>query len=91
MTDAESLSLRHLIAGGGGDGEVAAHALWWPPAKIAGRFLAPYLHGHDEAEIVGARCSASQIEVHHPLDPPPLLHGQGQAPIELLGRDPAVV
>ena len=23
--------------------EVADHALWWPPSKIAGRFLSPYL------------------------------------------------
>jgi sulfide:quinone oxidoreductase len=24
-------------------GDVSGHALWWPPAKIAGRYLAPYL------------------------------------------------
>lgn len=24
--------------------DVARNALWWPPAKIAGRYLAPYLH-----------------------------------------------
>ena len=30
-----------------GDGlsEAADHALWWPPTKIAGRYLAPYLEG----------------------------------------------
>ena len=26
----------------------SADALWWPPAKIAGRYLAPFLHGRDE-------------------------------------------
>jgi sulfide:quinone oxidoreductase len=29
--------------------EVAARALWWPPTKIAGRELAAYLEGLDEA------------------------------------------
>jgi hypothetical protein len=29
----------------------AAQALWWPPVKIAGRWLAPYLaQRHDELE-----------------------------------------
>jgi sulfide:quinone oxidoreductase len=32
----------HHVAGGGG-GTVADHALWWPPGKVAGRRLAPYL------------------------------------------------
>jgi sulfide:quinone oxidoreductase len=29
--------------GRGAANEVADHVLWWPPAKIAGRYLAPYL------------------------------------------------
>ena len=28
-------------------GEASVSPLWWPPAKIAGRHLAPYLAGHD--------------------------------------------
>ena len=28
-----------------GTGEVAANALWWPPTKVAGRYLGPYLSG----------------------------------------------
>jgi sulfide:quinone oxidoreductase len=31
------------------DGEVSGRALWWPPSKIAGRELAGYLEGLDEA------------------------------------------
>jgi sulfide:quinone oxidoreductase len=39
--------LRAQIAGTVGDSlEVASNALWWPPSKIAGRYLAPYLAGH---------------------------------------------
>jgi hypothetical protein len=31
---------------------VAEVALWWPPSKIAGRFLSPYLGiRHEELEI----------------------------------------
>src|SRR5215212_1865410 len=31
------------------DGEAKRHALWWPPTKIAGRYLAPYLASQAEA------------------------------------------
>ena len=40
--------LRAQIAGRTGDSfEIAANPLWWPPSKIAGRYLAPYLAGHN--------------------------------------------
>lgn len=42
--------MRHEAAGGGGEGAAVRHALWWPPTKIAGRYLSPYLaarHGTD--------------------------------------------
>jgi sulfide:quinone oxidoreductase len=45
--------LHHAAAGGGGEGTTAEHALWWPPGKIAGRRLSPYLAQRDEAAIVG--------------------------------------
>lgn len=31
----------------GGSSEVALNPLWWPPGKIAARYLAPYLAGHN--------------------------------------------
>jgi hypothetical protein len=35
---------------------VSEHALWWPPAKIAGRYLAPYLAlHHEEMEVPGRK------------------------------------
>ena len=34
----------------GHESRVAGHPLWWPPTKIAGRELAGYLEGVDEAE-----------------------------------------
>jgi sulfide:quinone oxidoreductase len=43
--------LRHDAAGGGGEGEATTHALWWPPGKINGRYLAPWLAARDEETI----------------------------------------
>jgi sulfide:quinone oxidoreductase len=46
LTGGRPLYLRHAPHGGGGDTSmVAEEPLWWPPAKIAGRYLAPFLAG----------------------------------------------
>ena len=44
--------MRSAVSGGQGQPDVVAtHALWWPPSKIAGRWLAPYLaQRHEELE-----------------------------------------
>ncbi len=39
--------LRTQIAGSSEAFEIAANPLWWPPSKIAGRYLAPYLASHN--------------------------------------------
>jgi sulfide:quinone oxidoreductase len=37
------------VSGGRGEAwDLSEHALWWPPSKIAGRWLAPYLALHHE-------------------------------------------
>lgn len=47
LTGGRPRFLRAEVAGGRGeDWAVAEHALWWPPSKIAGRRLAPYLGVH---------------------------------------------
>jgi sulfide:quinone oxidoreductase len=43
--------LRHDAAGGDGEGEATTHALWWPPSKINGRYLAPWLAARDEETV----------------------------------------
>jgi sulfide:quinone oxidoreductase len=43
--------LRHDAAGGAGEGEATSHTLWWPPGKINGRYLAPWLAARDEETI----------------------------------------
>jgi sulfide:quinone oxidoreductase len=61
--------LRNDPAGGNGDGELSGHALWWPPSKIAGRWLSPYLAERDEA-AAGEPPRGTPLEVR-------LAHGQG--------------
>ena len=44
LTGATPRYMRAEVAGGRGDHwPVSESALWWPPDKIAGRYLAPYL------------------------------------------------
>jgi sulfide:quinone oxidoreductase len=38
-----------------GESRTAVRALWWPPTKIATRYLAPYLMRREEAELLAAR------------------------------------
>ena len=38
---------------GGAEGEAQRHALFWPPTKIAGRYLSPYLAELDRAQAIG--------------------------------------
>ncbi len=43
LTGEESLKLRHDAAGGAGEGVASDDYLWWPPHKVAGRYLASWL------------------------------------------------
>jgi sulfide:quinone oxidoreductase len=62
---------RFLSAGLGaqnGESSASAQALWWPPTKIAGEYLAPYLLERDEAEAEAiARRPEGFAEVEIPL------------------------
>jgi sulfide:quinone oxidoreductase len=46
----------------GAKGEVSVQPLWWPPTKIAGAYLAPYLYGRENAEALGERPPAPGFE-----------------------------
>ncbi|MGI8507496.1 MAG: hypothetical protein ACR2MK_11980 [Solirubrobacteraceae bacterium] len=46
LTGGPARYLRADISGGAGDDStISREALWWPPDKLAGRYLAPYLSG----------------------------------------------
>jgi sulfide:quinone oxidoreductase len=47
LTGAAPLYLRSGVAGSHAESAAGAVPLWWPPAKIAGRYLAPYLAGRE--------------------------------------------
>jgi sulfide:quinone oxidoreductase len=62
---------RFLSAGLGahnGESSASSQALWWPPTKIAGEYLAPYLLERDKAEAEAiARQPEGFAEVEIPL------------------------
>jgi sulfide:quinone oxidoreductase len=68
LTGDESVNLRADVAGGGGESEVSSDYLWWPPHKIAARYLAPYLyHGESHTEPEPPT-DALEIEVSLPQE-----------------------
>ena len=53
ITGDETLSLAADVTGGAGEGEASPDPLWWPPQKVAGRYLSALLAGeapHDPGE-----------------------------------------
>ena len=52
LTGGDNRFMRSAVAGGAGEPEVATHALWWPPTKVAGRYLAPFLFDRDDLDAV---------------------------------------
>src|SRR4051812_5299297 len=62
--------LRSDPGGGHGEGELAGHALWWPPSKIAGRWLSPYLAERDEhASLQAPRGTPLEVRLAHTSAP----------------------
>ena len=43
--------MRYDASGGDGEGEATTHTLWWPPGKINGRYLTPWLAALDEETV----------------------------------------
>lgn len=49
MTGGKPHFMRTDVSGRAGDSEDStSHMLWWPPTKVAGKFLAPYLAARDK-------------------------------------------
>jgi sulfide:quinone oxidoreductase len=76
LTGSTPRYMRAEVSGGRGeDWRVSDHALWWPPSKIAGKRLAPYLalrHDELEQELAG-------LTVDVELPGAPANRGQGAA------------
>jgi len=67
LTGRQPRYLRHEITGGAGDVSSASpEPLWWPPAKIVGRYLAPFLGafaGVESTQEAPAAPGAVPVEV----------------------------
>jgi sulfide:quinone oxidoreductase len=66
LTGGEPRFMRSGVPGADPDIPGAWYPLWWPPTKIAGRYLAPYLSGRSEAEWFG-RPDTDFIDLDIPL------------------------
>jgi sulfide:quinone oxidoreductase len=60
--------MHHVAGGGGGDGQASDRALWWPPSKIAGKRLAPYLADRDAAAGLGETAPPAGVAVQVDLE-----------------------
>jgi len=67
LTGGDDRFMRHTVAGGGGEGEVSGRTLWWPPTKIAGRYISGYLFDRDDAQII-EDIHSHHLEIEIPLD-----------------------
>lgn len=88
LTGAAPRYLRHVIAGAGEDASVISEQpLWWPPDKIAGRYLAHYLSRQvgDAADVMPEGKPAVETL------PQPLASDSEQALGELIDFPPATV
>ncbi len=107
LTGRQPRYLRHEIAGGAGDVSAASpEPLWWPPAKIVGRYLAPFLGsiaGVDSPVEAPSGAAAVPVEVEIgpdaierlkalPLDPARDDQGENAATVgEVMSTDPLLV
>jgi sulfide:quinone oxidoreductase len=81
MTGARPLYMRRDISGTAGDDSASSgHTLWWPPGKVAGAYLAPYLAAREQQ---GPKGTTPPIHRSH-LELESAGEGHG---IELLGLD----
>jgi len=65
ITGAESLNLKHGLTGGQGEGEASPDYLWWPPQKVAGRYLSAWL-GHTNPGELEPPARSLAVEVAWP-------------------------
>jgi sulfide:quinone oxidoreductase len=54
-------------SGHGNTSEIATEPLWWPPSKVAGRYLAPFLADLAGHELPAAPAVPGALEVHREI------------------------
>jgi sulfide:quinone oxidoreductase len=68
LTGDLSLNLRHDVTGGHGEGNASLDYLWWPPQKIGGRYLAPWLGHTSPDEGLEPPTHSLDVEVSLPTE-----------------------
>jgi sulfide:quinone oxidoreductase len=62
---------RYLRSGRGDPGTISGEPLWWPPTKIVGRYLGPFLAEHGGFELLQPPAdTAGALEIAVELGPP---------------------
>jgi sulfide:quinone oxidoreductase len=70
LTGGPARYMRADISGGAGDDStISREALWWPPDKISGRYLAPYLSSQVGEALDVMPQGEHTLPVETPLDP----------------------
>jgi sulfide:quinone oxidoreductase len=65
MTAGQRRWLRAPAGATPGESRAAMRALWWPPTKIATRYLAPYLMGREEADLLRSLpAGGAEVQAH---------------------------
>jgi sulfide:quinone oxidoreductase len=64
----ESLNLKQDITGGHGEGVATSDYLWWPPHKVSGRYLSPWLAGESPHPDPAPPEQPIEIEVGMPRE-----------------------
>ena len=69
LTGGREHFLSDAVAGGGGESQASEQPLWWPPTKVSGKYLSPWLAAHDPSVPAGPPPDPGiEVEVPVPLD-----------------------
>jgi sulfide:quinone oxidoreductase len=65
LTGMDSVNMRHGLSGGRGEGMASLDYLWWPPHKVAGRYLSAWL-GHTSVTDLEPPSRPIEVEASWP-------------------------
>jgi sulfide:quinone oxidoreductase len=99
LTGAAPTYLRHERSGGSEHMQASSEPLWWPPAKIVGHYLAPFLAGMAGGAPHEVRAPQGAVGIEVELDPktletrraPVFEPGAAGSPVAGVMQEPLVV
>ncbi len=63
LTGAAPRFLRHAASGGDGESRFSEDRLWWPPTKVVGHYLAPWLARQTDVDLTAPPRAGVDIAV----------------------------